>query len=150
MPEKHIDTASERPGILRWIVVLLGLVLLVLGVLNIAAEIKFSMAGQREAATIVATDGGIGRKNSVDARATVALRDASPISVDLHDTLNSAHWKEGDKVEVLCAHIHAGYLTCVGDLWFDRWAFPVIMAIVGALLLLGAWRLSHPRVNPPK
>src|SRR3954447_26640775 len=63
--------APARAGLLRWIVAFVGVVLVVLGAINMAAEVKYSMAGQREPGTIVSTEGGIGRKNSVDARAKI-------------------------------------------------------------------------------
>lgn len=135
------NSGSARPTLSRWIVVLVGLLVLSLGAINLVAEVKFSMSGEPAPATILATEGGIGKMHSITARANVAPRNATPFEVEIHDTLGNTHWKEGDKVEVLCAHIHADHLSCVADLWFDRYGFPAIMAIVGALVLLGVWKL---------
>jgi len=133
--------APARAGLLRWIVAFVGVVLVVLGAINMAAEMKYSIAGQREPGTIVSTEGGIGRKNSVDVRAKIVPRSATPLTVELHDTLNTQHWKEGDRVEVLCTHIHADHLSCVADLWFDRYGVPVLMLGIGGIVLFGVWKL---------
>lgn len=137
------NPGSGRPKVMRWIVAFAGLVLFGLGALDIAAEMKYSLSGQRESATITSSETGGSRKRSIDAQANVTPRAGTPFVVDIHDTLGNQHWKEGDTLELLCARIHADHLSCVADLWFDRYAVPVIMLVIGTLMVLGVWQLRR-------
>lgn len=126
----------------RAVVFLVGAAFVVLGAISLGAQVVYSLNGTPQSGTIVETEGGIGKIRSVTARVEVTGATARPFTVEVEDVLGRQGWKEGDAIQVLCTHIHADHLSCIANLWFDRFVFGLIATALGlaALWLAVKWR----------
>jgi hypothetical protein len=132
------DTAdSGRP---LWIVVCVGAVILILAALNLSTQVIYSVRATHQVGSIVATEGGIGRKRSVTANVSVPQDNAAPLTIEVEDTLGTHGWKPGDSIGMLCTRLHADHVSCVADLWLDRYAFSLGMLLIGALAVWAGLR----------
>ena len=128
---------------LPWIFFLVVGVIAILALVDLVAQVNYSMSATREVGTITAVEGGIGRRQSVFAQASVVSSSAAPISVEIEDTLGIRGWKEGDSVPLLCTRLHADHVSCVFDSFLQRYWFPLTVLVIGGALV---WlRLRHKR-----
>jgi hypothetical protein len=124
-------------GAFGWILALVAAVIVILTVIDLGSEIYFSLRAQHETGTILSTERASGRSRSVYARVQVAPQGGPASSAEIHDTFGRHGWKEGDRVDLLCARIHADHVNCVVDAWLDRYVISLgVLAIVVALVWL--------------
>lgn len=123
-----------------WIVVLVGAVFAILSLVNLYAQVIYSFHGTEAPGVIMTTEKASARSHSVVAKVNVVPHDEQPLSTEIEDTLGVHDWKQGDSVPMLCTRLHADHVSCVANLWIDRYAFSLGMLGIGALALWGGLR----------
>jgi glyoxylase-like metal-dependent hydrolase (beta-lactamase superfamily II) len=115
-----------------------GVFVLVAGV-GLWAQMQYALHGVRASALIVDA-AGVSRSRSVTAQVEVALPGERPIHTEIEDSLGGQHWTPGGRTPVVCTHIHADHMTCIADLWFDRYALVLAALMAGCSALWAGLR----------
>ena len=108
-------------------------------------SLLYVFAGQSATGKVIEfhKTGGNSRSASISGQVDVVLPGRAPFRTEVDDALGSQNWVIGGDIQVRCAELQAGYLSCSADSGLLRLLFPVLFLSIG--LAMAGWSINRIR-----